>query len=106
MVNHDRRRFIVIVVVLMFLLSGCLGIKDELENTCTLTTSVNGEGKVFVDPPQDKFIQGSPISLTAEPEDGWAFDFWSGDIIGTNDQKSIIIRKDLNVIANFIQDDQ
>jgi hypothetical protein len=60
--------------------------------------SINPEGnnaKVFLD--------GSELSLTAIPDDGYEFNGWSGDISGSENPVSIVMDSDKGIIAIFTQ---
>jgi Leucine-rich repeat (LRR) protein len=67
----------------------------------TLVTSVQGEGTV--DPPgTHKFCWGSKMTLAANPEPGYRFSEWTGDLTGTQNPVDIEIISNMNITANFV----
>ncbi len=102
-----------------------LGLSSLLTwTTPTLTGDLPGEGIVYtgfslststshagaatfdVSPaptlPGDRYEEGTVVSVTVVPNDGWAFTGWSGDASGT--QKTITLTMDDNkaIVANFL----
>jgi PKD repeat protein len=67
----------------------------------TLTVNIVGQGSVTLDPPGGTYIEGTIVTLTAEPDTGWQFDNWSGDLTGTANPETITMDADKNVTANF-----
>jgi hypothetical protein len=43
--------------------------------------------------------------LTAEPDQGWRFDRWEGDLTGDENPAEIVVDSDKNVTAVFVQED-
>jgi len=70
-----------------------------------LTVNVSGEGSVneeLIDEPSKRsYPFNSVVKLTAEPDDGWEFDEWVGDLSGGDNPKEITIDGDKNVTAVF-----
>jgi len=66
-----------------------------------LTINVTGSGNVT--PLSGDFGQGSIVTLTATPDDGWAFDSWSGDLSGNTNPVDIVMDADKTVEAVFTQ---
>lgn len=73
-------------------------------NTYTLTTAVQGEGSVAVDPDKDIYEHGDSIEVTAQPQQGWSFEGWEGDLSGSDNPITISIESDLEITAVFEQD--
>ena len=71
----------------------------------TLTINIIGEGTVIKDPNQATYPYGSIVELTAVPDDGWLFEFWSGDLSGNKNPEEILIDGDKVVNAQFKKDD-
>ena len=67
----------------------------------TLTTSVSPSGAGSVSPSGGEYDAGSSVSLSAEANSGYVFDYWSGSASGTGPNISITMDSDKNVIANF-----
>ena len=71
----------------------------QIEYSLTLTQV--GGGHVTVDN-SGPYHLNDVVQLTAVPDAGWRFSAWNGDLIGTENPKSIIIEGDKAVIATFI----
>ncbi len=67
----------------------------------TLTVNIVGLGAVTKNPDQATYQSGITVQLTAEPEDGWTFQGWSGDLTGTESTKTIIMTGNRVVTATF-----
>jgi hypothetical protein len=70
-------------------------------NQYQLDISIIPEGAGMVTPASGMYVDGSEINIIAEPAPGYGFDYWSGDITGTNNQVSITMDSDKNIVANF-----
>lgn len=73
-----------------------------------LTIYVNGRGKTTPDPGSYRFsYYGHPepeqVTATAEPDSGWKFDGWSGDVPSPSPTIEIAKDGDKEVTANFVQ---
>lgn len=68
----------------------------------TLTVNTVGQGTVSLDPSGGTYLDGTQVTLTANPSSGWNFDYWSGDLTGTQNPTNILMDADKNVTANFI----
>ncbi|UCD05310.1 MAG: zinc-dependent metalloprotease [candidate division WOR-3 bacterium] len=71
---------------------------------CTLTVSVVGNGVVNRVPDLPYYPRGSAVELTAVPDSGWVFSYWSGNLWGSQNPDTIIMNGDKQVTANFIPD--
>jgi hypothetical protein len=69
-----------------------------------LTTAVEGEGTVTRSPDQASYPTGRPVTLTAEPAEGWAFAGWRGDLRGTNNPTVLSMDRERSVTAAFLPD--
>ncbi len=67
-----------------------------------LTVTVEGQGSVS--PTSGTYEEGSVVTLTATPDDGYIFSEWSGDANGSSSSVSVIINSDISVVATFIED--
>jgi hypothetical protein len=67
----------------------------------TLSTMVNGEGTLELNPPRVSYNDGETVQLTAIPADGWKFTAWSGGVIGNENPIEITMYQNKNIIANF-----
>ena len=69
-----------------------------------LTVDIEGEGNVTQEIIQQKttdYPHGTLIELTAEPESGWEFIRWEGDMDGSENPITITIEEEATVIAVF-----
>ncbi len=66
-----------------------------------LTTAVEGDGQVFVDPDQPAYETGDAVTLTATPSAGWEFVGWSGDLSGTENPTTVQLFGDRTAVARF-----
>jgi regulation of enolase protein 1 (concanavalin A-like superfamily) len=77
-------------------------IVPEDGNTNTVTVNVVGNGTVTKTPNLSDYACGSSVSLQANPNPGWAFSNWSGDLSGSDNPKNLLITGDHQVTATFI----
>jgi len=76
----------------------------------SLNTSVSpsGRGTITADPGPncagDKYLPGTEVQLTANPESGWHFTGWSGDASGSSNPTTITMNSDKSVTAHFMCD--
>ena len=68
----------------------------------SLTVNIEGEGTVSEQMVNE---ENQTIQLTANPEDGWRFVEWRGDITGTDNPLELIIDEDKEVTAVFEPED-
>ena len=61
-------------------------------------------GSVSMDPPGGTYNEGTFVSLTAVPDEGFIFTGWSGDISGTTNPKTINLKENRTITANFETD--
>jgi regulation of enolase protein 1 (concanavalin A-like superfamily) len=73
--------------------------EDATEYTLDVTT--NGTGTVTVNPLQDNYSCDDEVQLTAVPGEGAQFSGWSGDLSGSQNPATLIIRRNHSVTANF-----
>ena len=70
--------------------------------TLTVNTQENGGNCVTKDPDQPSYASGTSVVLTANPQDGWSFEGWSGDLTGSNNPATISIDTNKVVNASFV----
>jgi hypothetical protein len=63
---------------------------------------VDGQGTVARDPEKTLYNANEDVELTATPEEGWSFSYWSGDYSGSDNPTSIIMDSDKSITAHFI----
>jgi uncharacterized repeat protein (TIGR02543 family) len=71
--------------------------------TYALSVSTNGMGTVIQYPDQSQYTYGQVVQLTANPNPGWAFSQWSGDLSGTTNPTIITMTGNKTVTATFTQ---
>jgi hypothetical protein len=72
----------------------------------SLNVNLVGNGDVTLDPDGGTYSPGTEVELTAEPDTGWAFSGWSGDLSGSNNPETIIMNSDKNITAIFDAPDE
>ena len=73
--------------------------EDDIPANYELTVNISGSGTVA--PSERSFPEGSEIQLTANPAEGWKFDYWNGDISGNANPHILRIDKNITVNAVF-----
>ncbi len=74
---------------------------DPVHPALNLTIGVSGSGSVTKGPDLPGYAEGQVVTLTATPSDGWQFDGWSGDLVGSVNPESITLDTSKTVTANF-----
>jgi hypothetical protein len=74
---------------------------EPIEYTLDLLT--DGEGSVTVSPDQENYFFNDEVELTAEPEDGWEFSGWSGDLESDENPVTIRMSGNKSITANFAE---
>jgi pectate lyase len=64
-----------------------------------------GAGRIVVEPNSAMFSVGETITLTAEPNAGWSFVRWAGDVNSVENPVHSVIRSDYRAVAIFANDD-
>ncbi len=67
----------------------------------TLITNVNGNGSITKNPDRSEYMEGTSVTLTANPDAGWQFVNWSGNLSGSSNPETIVMNSNKNVTANF-----
>lgn len=70
----------------------------------TLTTATSGTGTVTLSPAGGTYNEGTTVTLTATPGNGYVFSNWSGSLSDTLNPLAVTVNSNLSVTANFIQD--
>ncbi len=80
---------------------------DWLQNSLPLVLSVKkvGSGQVTLDPAGQVYQQGTDVTLTAKPAEGWKFVQWDGDISGTENPFTVAMEQDVTVRVVFALDE-
>ncbi len=71
----------------------------------SITTQAT-HGKVTKSSEAESYSEDSRVTLTAVPENGYLFSSWSGDLKGNSNPVTIALKSNMNIIANFVEDNQ
>ncbi|WP_181456421.1 carboxypeptidase regulatory-like domain-containing protein, partial [Mesotoga sp. Brook.08.YT.4.2.5.4.] len=71
------------------------------KKTYTFTVNTVGKGTVTKNPDKATYTHGEVVQLTANPDSGWNFDSWSGDLTGSTNPVNITMNENKTVTANF-----
>ncbi len=66
-----------------------------------LTVQISGEGEVVLDPAGGTYDEGTVVTLTATPDEGYTFLRWAGDLSGTSSTAQITMDAHKTVGAVF-----
>ncbi|MEN3013102.1 MAG: cellulase family glycosylhydrolase [Endomicrobiia bacterium] len=69
----------------------------------SLSISPSGSGVVYLNPSGGLYIAGTQVTLTAQPNSGYVFNSWSGDLSGSQNPASIVMDSNKSITANFVQ---
>ncbi|HEX7858710.1 MAG TPA: choice-of-anchor Q domain-containing protein [Verrucomicrobiae bacterium] len=69
----------------------------------TVSTSVNGEGSITLNPPGGSYRSNSVVQLTANPRTGWTFINWSGDASGSANPLSLTVQNNKSITGTFAE---
>lgn len=70
----------------------------------TITTAVTGSGTVALTPAGGTYNEGTIVTLTATPANGYLFSNWTGSISDTLNPLAVTVNTNLSLTANFLQD--
>ena len=73
----------------------------EPSSTFNLTTNTVGGGSIVLDPSGGVYEAGTPVTVTAVPDQDWTFLQWSGDLSGSVNPETIIMNGNRSVTAIF-----
>ncbi len=69
--------------------------------TLTVTNASTDSGTVTLDPAGGIYIRGTTVEVTADPNAGYTFDSWGGDLFGTDNPASILMDSDKTITVNY-----
>jgi len=75
--------------------------REDSTTTYTLSTDVSPQGAGTVSPSGGEYESGDQVTLTASPNSGYTFDYWSGSASGTTPTITITMNSDRSLTANF-----
>lgn len=73
--------------------------------SCTLSLSAGSGGTTEPEPGTYEYGVGREISITALPDEGYAFSHWSEDASGTTNPLTVNMDENKSITANFVQQD-
>lgn len=86
-----------LLFVLLFAVSGC---SDSNSGSQLTTDSSPAEGGT-VSPEKGIYSTGDQIEITARPAEGYLFDYWRGDLPGSDNPATVTMDQDRHIIAVF-----
>lgn len=80
-------------------------VPEDPVNVGQFTINVNtvGNGTVTRDPSKATYGCGEPVTLTAQPANGWRFSGWSGDLTGSVPIQQLNMTRNYQVTATFVE---
>ncbi len=95
------------IAFLLAILSGVLiySCGTESTPTYTVTTSFSPAeaGSVELDPPGGTYDEGTEVTATADPNEGWTFSEWDGTVSSTQNPYTFTVDEDINLESLFIK---
>ncbi|MFW5902738.1 MAG: InlB B-repeat-containing protein, partial [archaeon] len=74
---------------------------EELITEIELTINIEGNGTTDPEEGTHTYEEGEEVTMEATPEEGYFFKNWTGDHIGEEEETTITMDKDKEIIANF-----
>lgn len=73
--------------------------------TLDVQVSPLGSGVVSVNPESSgrKYLSDTIVTLEAQPNQGWKFSYWSGDITSSTNPIVVVMNSNKTIVANFVQ---
>jgi hypothetical protein len=75
---------------------------DSVAGIFTLTVTATSNGSVSLSPPGGAYEAGTLVTLSAQPDPGFAFDGWTGDLVGLDDPTTLFMDSNHSVGARFV----
>ncbi|UCH92529.1 MAG: hypothetical protein JSV88_19845 [Candidatus Aminicenantes bacterium] len=101
--KRASRLYLVLGGVVIAGLVAFLVLKKDKPSQYFLITSIEGQGSIELAPPGGRYARGTTVTLRAIPDVGWQFDFWSGDLTGSENPATITMNSRKNVTAAFTE---
>ncbi len=97
------------MIIISIIFTACDNEPEPVEYTLTInatngTVSVKVGGDNLTGSSPYTIEEGSSVSLTANPDDDYSFDEWSGDLTGNDNPISFMMNSDVSVTATFVED--
>jgi len=74
---------------------------DSAVGIFTLTVTATSNGSVSLSPPGGTYEAGTLVTLSTLPDPGFAFDGWTGDLVGLDDPATLFMDANHSVGARF-----
>ncbi len=93
-------------ICIVFLLSFTLlisigGCKESKIETYKLTCTDDGNGTVTFSPDKKKYEDGTSVTITAVPNEGYEFSYWGGDVSGITGSVTVEVNNDMDFEVAF-----
>lgn len=89
----------IIFICIVIVLASCNS--TDSSNSYSISLNVEPSKAGSVNYPSGEIEEGTAITLQANPNDGYSFYEWKGDITGDENPKNITVNKNLNIVASF-----
>ena len=90
-------------IVMQYAGVGVIDGSDDPQDTYTLSSSV-AQGSGSIDNGSGTYTSGTSVTVTANPESGWSFDRWGGDVSSNDNPLTVTVNSDMNISAYFVED--
>jgi hypothetical protein len=97
----SKKLFILIIIATII---GCTDEQPILPVYFTLSTSVLPEGSGIVDPDGGNYEEGTQLTITGIPVDGFSFRQWTGSLQEDENPSTVLMDSDKIITAVFIKD--
>ncbi|MEJ2585945.1 MAG: hypothetical protein P8Z38_13280, partial [Robiginitalea sp.] len=97
-----KRIFLILPV--LFLILTCTDDDDEPEKFI-LSVTITPEDGGTVSPDGGTFDDGTTVTLTGTPSEGYVFKEWTGDLTSTENPVSVSMDSDMDVTLVFVEKD-
>lgn len=91
-----KRFFFPTIILLLF-----VSCQKDVYYIISTTVNPKDAGSVSVSPAGPSVLEGTSVTVTAQPKGEYVFTGWSGSLSGTDNPKTISVTSDLNITANF-----
>ncbi len=70
--------------------------------TTSIAPAASGSVALDTEMPAEGYEEGTVVTATAVPADGWMFSGWSGDVTGNQNPTTVTMDAHKNIVANFL----
>jgi len=106
---------VIVLIALLVTLTACdmdssagIGDEDDGLEDGKASLTVHHEGSGFTTPEAGEFTkdEDAVVDVAAEPEEGWKFLGWTGDIESSEAEASIVMNDNKEITAHFLEEDE